>query len=240
MQLDETLARLPEQLSVLGTTDGSGVIVELEAAMQAQLEEMEARLETRLGSLELPTSSASEAATDVTVAVARLRLAAEEGRPFASELGNVVALAPQYPELALLSTHAQGGIATAMELTDQFAVVAATVREALVDDSAEVAPPSGWIAEFWARLQNMVQIRREDAPGTATVLAQLEAAQANVASGNFALAVEQLQDVRGVADAPLGAWMAQAQAYLSTHNALSAIVEQMLSDVADGDERSGS
>ena len=168
-----------------------------------------------------PEYGLSSSASALILAVGQLRNAVRQGQPYATELANVIAVAPDDPSaasaIATLKAHAETGVTTLTGLQGSFAEVTVSVLGA--DSRVE---GGGWVSDAINRLANLVTIRRVDgtAPAGSTD-ADIARAEANLAIGDLAATIDVLDNLSDPAAAAAQPWLAQARVTMAVQQALT-------------------
>lgn len=203
-------------LAELGAGGGTDPGPELNALAEriAKLEQALPDIASAIGK-----ESADVKAAAVAIAFSNLRAAVNEGRPYASELDTIGALAPALGDLGLLPAYAEKGIPTLHELARSFAAA----REGALA-ATEPAPSGSFFDSLMASAQSLVKIRPLDesptgeGPGPA-----LARAKAALDKGELAEAVKEVEMLDGAPRAAFSAWLGEAHARLSADETLARI-----------------
>lgn len=186
---------------------------ELIEQVKRRLESLEAQ---RIG---IDGNSASGASA-LILAIGQLRTAVRQGQPFAGQLENTASVAADLSGaddmLATLRQHADQGVASRDALRRSFDETALMIIQA--DRRLE---GDGWMAEAVNRLSDLVTVRRVDetaAPDTTD--ARLQRAEAGLAMGDLALAIDMLAGLEGSALEAAQPWLTRARETLSVEQAL--------------------
>ncbi|ANC90597.1 hypothetical protein A6A40_00995 [Azospirillum humicireducens] len=162
---------------------------------------------------------AATAAQALVLAAGQLRSSLSGGQPFQQDLQAVRALniadAGVTQPLDAVAPYAAKGIPTRAQLTDRFQPLAGEIVRADIRGEG-----NSWIDSAVGKLSTLVTVRREGGGvvGTTTdaVVARAEAA---LAAGNLAKAVEELSTLQGPAAQTAGPWLADAKARLAADQA---------------------
>lgn len=162
---------------------------------------------------------AATAAQALVLAAGQLRSSLSGGQPFQQDLQAVRALniadAGVTQPLDAVAPYAAKGIPTRAQLTDRFEPLAGEIVRADIRGEG-----SSWIDSAVGKLSTLVTVRREGGGvvGTTTdaVVARAEAA---LAAGNLAKAVEELSTLQGPAAQTAAPWLADAKARLAADQA---------------------
>lgn len=223
----ERLDNLEQQNSA--TKDSLSRESQLIEDMKRRMDSLEAE---RLG-VETGLSSGASA---LILAVGQLREAVRQGRSFTTELNNAVAVAPGYLDadtaIAVLQSHAETGVATRAELNASFADTATAILR--MDRRME---GDGWVSEAVNRLTSLVTIRRVDSSAAAgSIDARIARAEANLAVGDLAAAIDVLGGLTGPGAAAAAPWLMRAQASAVVHQALSDLNSVAITQLSAGQE----
>ncbi|MFP5511882.1 MAG: mitofilin family membrane protein [Alphaproteobacteria bacterium] len=162
---------------------------------------------------------AATAAQALVLAAGQLRSSLSGGQPFQQDLQAVRALniadAGVTQPLDAVAPYAAKGIPTRAQLTDRFEPLAGEIVRADIRGEG-----NSWIDSAVGKLSTLVTVRREGGGvvGTTTdaVVARAEAA---LATGNLAKAVEELSTLQGPAAQTAGQWLTDAKARLAADQA---------------------
>ena len=163
----------------------------------------------------------SSGASALILAIGQLRDAVRQGHAFTAELNSAIAVAPDDLNagamIAVLQAHAETGVATLTGLRNSFADVAIAVLQADRRMAGD-----GWLSEAVNRLASLVTIRRVDdsAPAGSTD-ADIGRAEANLAIGDLAAAIDVLEGLSGPGADAAQSWLAQARATAAVQQALT-------------------
>ncbi|MQX35535.1 uroporphyrinogen-III synthase [Roseospira navarrensis] len=210
--MEDTLAAIEDTLAQMGTrleeTDASV------AATVAELSDGEAR------------------AVGLMLSVGLLRQQVDAGKPYASELSAVAALAPGEDvtgEMDALDEHAATGVRTLPELRRAFNDVSSlAARRTIVPEG-----DSFW-SDTVSSLMDGITVRRKDDVIAGGGLAALSSAEVLLAEGNLTGAIEALDELKGDAGKVVADWMADAQARASVDSALASLNAAALARVGGG------
>jgi len=168
--------------------------------------------------------AASAAGQALVLAASQLRDAVEGGRPFAAQLEAVRALAGDVPEAAealdALAPAAETGVPSRPAL-----IAGADGLAGRVVRAERAAAEGGTILdEALGRLGTLVTVRRgAPAPDEAGTEAAVARAEAAIAEGDIAAAVEHLSGLEGAAAAAAEPWVAAARTRLAAERAAEAL-----------------
>jgi hypothetical protein len=220
--------------------DNTAAIENLAQQFRSGLQDLETRIDARLGVIELAAPGTDAAAPALTVVVARLQQAVDSGGPFGDELDDVEMLAPHFASVAVLRAHAGTGVETRDSIAARYADLEDTIRTGLAEPASPAAEDTGLIADIWARLKGMVDIRRDSEPDRAVLWGHLDTASAHVAAGDLEDAAGALRAITGIADAPIGAWTSAVYERVEADRAVDDILQRSLSEVAAAGDGGGS
>ncbi|WP_411816941.1 mitofilin family membrane protein [Hyphococcus sp. DH-69] len=145
-----------------------------------------------------------------------LKLAIDRGTPYATELADVTALAPDLT--APLSRHAQTGIPTIAELRDRFDAAA---RKAIAAD-AQANAGSG-VAGVMARAKNIISVRPAEPRAGDSAAAIISRADAALDDGDVAYALIEIEKLSDAAQESMKDWIADATARANASATLRAL-----------------
>ncbi len=170
--------------------------------------------------------------TAFMLAVGRLGAALNEGRPFEPELATLQKLAAKDPALAAAkpaldtlaqyaATGAPGEIALAARFPD---VARAIVQAAQQEGVGATTEGAGWWDRLMGRIGELVTVRPvgEDVEGDSPA-ARVARAEARIAAGDLAGAVNELDQLTGAAAAAATTWLEAARARLAVKPAFRAL-----------------
>jgi uroporphyrinogen-III synthase len=162
--------------------------------------------------------------TAFMLAVGRLGAALNEGRPYEAELATLQKLAAADPALAVatpaletLAAHAAEGAPGEIALAARFPDVArAIVQAAQQEGIGAETEQAGWFDRLIGRLSELVTVRPvgEDVEGDGPA-ARVARAEARLAVGDLAGAVDELDQLAGAPAAAAADWLAAAKARLA-------------------------
>ncbi len=189
------------------------------------LTERLAKLEQALPGLteSVASSARSAKAGAAALAFADLTRAIHSGQPFAPELAALKAVAPDLPAAEPLAASADKGVATLETLRSTF--------EAAREQS-ETPPPAkdeSLIGSVLASARSAVRIRRMDAADNATgPEAAIARAERNLADGDVAAAVAQIESLPAPMQDAFTPWLEQAKERLAAEKAVAALEGEIL------------
>jgi hypothetical protein len=156
--------------------------------------------------------------TALALVLAEIREAIDIGRPFATEYGQLVALAHNHPDIAAaaepLAGPAQNGVASRAVLAERLRELAPQIA------TAKPPPKQTWKAQIVAQLRSLVTIRRIAGESQTPAEAAVGAAQQAMASGDLAGAIAPLDGLGGVNQAAAQPWLQMAKERLAVEAAL--------------------
>jgi hypothetical protein len=256
--IDQRLTKLDDQLRGLNAT--AGAVKDLDQRLAALEQQPRGEDPQRLSALqqEMQRLAAAHQATGERVAkmeqrrnaaagergeealllaLGQLRNQLQGSQPFAAELGAVVALGRNRPEvrdnLAPLSASAATGIPSVSMLSQRFDhdVAPALMRSA--------APESnGWGSQIMNRLRSLVVVRRvgSSAAGADDPLeGGVAHAETALASGDLAGAVKAVEVLPTVNAPPAQSWLADARRRLAAEHGLARLTDQLAAQLAAED-----
>jgi hypothetical protein len=256
--IDQHLTKLEDQLRGFNATAGSvkdldqrvaaleqqprGEDPQRLGALQQEMQRLAAAHEAtgeRVAKIEQRRNAAAgeRSAEALLLALGQLRGQLQGSQPFATELGAVVALGRNRPEvrdnLAPLTASAATGIPSVSTLSQRFAhdVAPALMRSA--------APESdGWGAQLMNRLRSLVVVRRvgSSAAGTSDpVEGGIARAETALASGDLAAAVKAVEVLPNANAPPTQPWLADARRRLAAEQGLARLTDQLTAKLASED-----
>ncbi len=217
-EVSTRLENLEEQTRIVDTTLSSKA--QLLEDVKRRMDSLESRQTSNADAL-------SPAASALILAVGQLRDVVRQGQAFTRAMESVVALVPEYldgskdvPELiAVLQDHAKTGVVTHATLSRSLTDISVAVLQA--DRQIE---GDGWISAAINRLGNLVMVRRVDHSAAAdSTDARLARAEADLAIGDLAAAIDVLDGLSGPANGAIAPWLEQAKATLAVEQALTAL-----------------
>jgi len=161
-------------------------------------------------------------------AATALRIAVEEGQPFAGELAVARVLAPDPKQLATLEPFAMSGVPTSAALARDLASLMAALYAAAATRSRE----SSFLEKLQANAEKLVRIRRTDEgagsdPGAVLGRIEIKAAKGDVA-GSLAELAALPPDIR----APAAAWMEKARGHSAALAASRRLADEALAELS--------
>ena len=255
--IDQHLTKLEDQIRALNAT--AGAVKDLDQRMAALEQQPRGEDPQRLSALqqEMQKLAAAHEATGERVAkieqrrnaaagergeealllaLGQLRGRVQGSQPFAAELGAVMALGRNRPEvrdnLAPLSASAATGIPNLTTLSQRFEreVAPALMRSA--------APESdGWGAQILNRLRSLVVVRRvgSDAGASDPIESGVARAETALATGDLAGAVKAVEALPTANAQPAQAWLADARRRLAAEQGLARLTDQLTAQLASED-----
>ena len=231
-QLDMIEGRLDE----IGAGAAGPIEGELAAGLAGAWSELQALI-ARLDRLESALDTRPEPETRslaLLLALGQLQDSVARGDPYASDLaalrqltGTEAALAGP---LAALEARAVSGVPTRQALRARFDATARAVV------TAAIAPEgAGWVDQTLQKLAGIVSVRRTggDIEGDSAD-ARIARAEARLMGGELALAVAELEGLRGAAADAAGPWLTDARARLSVNSALVALNRLLIDRLGAG------
>ncbi|PWC50773.1 hypothetical protein TSA6c_33535 [Azospirillum sp. TSA6c] len=162
---------------------------------------------------------AATAAQALVLAAGQLRASLSGGQPFQQDLQAVRALniadAGVTQPLDAVAPYAAKGIPTRAQLTDRFQPLAGEIVRAEIRGEG-----NSWIDSAVGKLSTLVTVRREGGGVVGTTAdAVVARAEAALAAGNLAKAVEELSTLQGPAAQTAAPWLADAKARVAADQA---------------------
>ncbi|GAA6155870.1 hypothetical protein NBRC116588_13430 [Pyruvatibacter sp. HU-CL02332] len=204
----DTLAAQSDRLSSLAAADD---------ATEARLATVEARVDR--------PEAARRAA--LGIALASLAGAANDGKPFESELAAVDQLAPGAEQVAALEQAASTGVADASSLLRSFQPAA---REAMRAEAAGAAD-SVW-QRFTGNALSLITVRQTGAVEGDGLEARLARTEAALSDGDVSAAVAEAAAIEGPAAEALAPWLETARARADVNGLITDMRKSLLTDLA--------
>lgn len=162
---------------------------------------------------------AATAAQALVLAAGQLRASLSGGQPFQQDLQAVRALniadAGVTQPLDAVAPYAAKGIPTRAQLSDRFQPLAGEIVRAEIRGEG-----NSWIDSAVGKLSTLVTVRREGGGVVGTTAdAVVARAEAALAAGNLAKAVEELSTLQGPAAQTAAPWLADAKARVAADQA---------------------
>jgi hypothetical protein len=254
--IDQHLTKLEDQIRALNAT--AGAVKDLEQRLAALEQQPRGEDPQRLSALqqEMQKLAAAHEATGERVAkieqrrnaaagergeealllaLGQLRGQVQGSQPFAAELGAVMALGRNRPEvrdnLAPLSASAATGIPSLTTLSQRFEhdVAPALLR------SATPASDGGWGAQILNRLRSLVVVRRVGSDANSAgdpVESGVAHAETALAAGDLAGAVKAVEALPAAKAQPAQSWLADARRRLAAEQGLARLTDQLTAQLA--------
>jgi hypothetical protein len=228
--LADRIAALEQRITALAAAASSQSAADATKGLQAQVQALTQKLDeqsqllARLQS-QAPVGADRADAAALAFTLDQLRAALATARPYAAALQAAEAVAKDAPdtlaELKKLDARAPQGVPTVAVLAARFPAVAQAAPE---PSAPAAATDEGWRARTWAKLKNLVTIRRvgEGEAGAAPRGGDLGDAETALKTGDLAAAVAALRRADGPASPAAAAWLEDAQARLDAEAALAA------------------
>ena len=241
VELSEALARIDDlerrlaEVREIATavTSSSGASVDLSPIMKRidALEATERAAQEDLSELAGKVDTVTKAsigggkASGLVLAIAQLRDTALSGRPFASQLDAISALAAEQPEVRAatigLADRAVSGLPTMDSLKSRFSDIAGDIVTLARSGNGD------WVEQAAGRLSQLVALRRTDGQSGDPVEDAVAGIESSMAAGDIAAAVttaSALSDsLNGEAQKILENWLIDAKARASAVRALDAL-----------------
>jgi hypothetical protein len=234
-RLKQDVAGLSQRLSKVEARPAAGGATQ--ETVQQSLDPLTARLAALESRVETIAKTQSEMQTDskataLALALYNLRRAANEGRPFASELKSVAGLSPVPLDLGALEKRRDQGVPSLEQLQASFD----SASNAALD--AELHPASNSFAsELWAKLRSFIRIKRKgDVPGDSTqaILARTEH---RLEGEDLRAALSEAEQLKGSAAEAMKPWIGELKARIAAEDALAQMEAKLLT--ALGGENTG-
>ncbi len=235
--LGDRIAALEQRITTISAAASSQSAADASKALQAQIQTLGQKLDEQsrqlatLQSQKADNTDRSDAALVLTLS--QLRGVITTARPYAAELQAAEALAKDAPdtlaELKKLDGRAQQGVPTVAMLAARYPAVANAAPPA---GTPPTSSDEGWRARTWAKLKNLVTIRRVGEGQTQSSAtkrgADVADAETALKTGDLAAAVAAVRRADGSASPALSAWLDDAQARLDAEAALAAAEATLL------------
>ena len=233
-RIDDLERRLAEVREIAtAVTSSSGASVDLSPIMKRidALEATERAAQEDLSELAGKVDTVTKAsigggkASGLVLAIAQLRDTALSGRPFASQLDAISALAAEQPEVRAatigLADRAVSGLPTMDSLKSRFSDIAGDIVTLARSGNGD------WVEQAAGRLSQLVALRRTDGQSGDPVEDAVAGIESSMAAGDIAAAVttaSALSDsLNGEAQKILENWLIDAKARASAVRALDAL-----------------
>ena len=229
--LERRLAEVREMATAVMSSSGASVdlspmmkrIDALEATDRAAQEDL-SNLSGKIDSV-AKASSGGAKASGLVLAIAQLRDTALSGRPFASQLDAIGALAAEQPEVRAttigLGDRAESGLPMMDSLKSRFSDIAGDIVTLARSGDGD------WVEQAAGRLSQLVALRRTDGQSGDPVEDAVAGIESSMAVGDIAVAVttaSALSDnLDGEAQKILENWLIDAKARASAVRALDAL-----------------
>ena len=169
------------------------------------------------------------AGNELASALLKLKTAAEEGRPFASELQALSAALPAAGQTNDLAALAASGVVRASELVDRLQRIVAELNAPAPQPTT--SEPQGVWDTFKSKAASLISVRKLDEArwldATARALERLK-------QGDLREAVQILSSVEGQPPAEVDAWLKDARALLSVNQAIEGLSASVLKQLGSG------
>lgn len=198
------------------------------------LEEQQRKLAVDLAALEVAANSGMSKDALFLLAVGQLRTAMDAGRAFAQELESVVVMLPEADPLRerlnTVRPDAAKGVPSLLQLRERFPGVARSVVQV-----AAVPEDGTLVDQAMGRMEELVTIRRVG-PGVtgSSPEALVGRAEARLAEGDLAGAVELVSQLQGQAGKMAEDWLNKARATLEAQALAADLTNAALRRVAGG------
>lgn len=176
-----------------------------------------------------PTPPPPAAGNELASALLKLKTAAEEGRPFASELQALSAAVPGAGQTNDLAALAASGVVRASDLVDRLQRIVAELNAPAPQPTT--SEPQGVWDTFKSKAASLISVRKLDEArwldATARALERLK-------QGDLREAVQILGSVEGQPPAEVDAWLKDARALLSVNQAIDGLSASVLKQLGSG------
>jgi hypothetical protein len=192
-----------------------------------------APLADRLAALEaLQNERASDARTAaLTIALANLKRAVADGRPFATELSAVEALSSSKLPVSDLAAYKEQGVSSLGELQRSFKDISRNVITKHYQGKSDSI-----VGEVLSRARAAVQVRPSGGAGE-TIEAQLWRIESALKAGDLKGALTEAQAIEGPAKQELQAWLERASARAAADEALRKTDTELLASLSKSSAR---
>ena len=215
------LTRRIDAVEAAAKAETQGQIASVRAETRADMAGLREQIATNTSG-----APAARAAAALTIAVAGLERAVNSGAAFARELSTVEALAGALDEITALKAYAKEGVARRDELAEAFEDAASAAMGA-------TAPlTDGFFDRLIANARRIVRIRPTGEVEGETTGAILARAEARLAAGDLAAAVDELATLEPAAQAAMAAWIAPARTRLEAERLLAALNARVLTGLS--------
>lgn len=197
--------------------------------LSSALSSRDAQINQELNALRVAVSDLKDSQPKISAAQIKagqsldtLKLAIDQGTPFANELADVTALAPDLT--ATLSQHAQNGIPTITTLRNNFDAAARRAVSAAAQEKA-----GGGVAGLMARAKNLVSVRPAEPRVGDSAGAILSRAEAALDDGDVAYAVREVENLSEAAQESMASWINDARARANAAATIKALEARLAS-----------
>lgn len=199
------------------------------APINARLAEFEERL-TKVAKAQAEVETNTKGAA-LALALYNLRRAANEGKPFASELRSVADMSPVPLDLAALEARRDQGIRSFEQLQAGYTAAA---NKAL---DAENAPADTSLSsEVWSKVRSFVRIRRKGNVEGDSARAILARVEYRLDNHDLAGAITEAETLKGAAAEAMAPWLAEVKAKLAADAALAQAETTILTALGGEDQ----
>lgn len=208
----------------------------IEAARERLLESVDdivKRVEDRLAALEDKTAESAEyKPSPAPVAAAALQRAVDAGSSFQRELAALAVAMPGDPAITAIAAHAERGIATRNDLAGRFEDLAAKLTAAQGSEAGDAEAEPGLVDDLWARVNRLVDIREQNAPGSRALSAAVATARAHIEEGDLAKAADALEGAGDGLGEDAATWIADARARVAVDAAMDGLLRRAVQSAA--------
>jgi hypothetical protein len=170
--------------------------------------------------------SADARTAALTIALANLKRAAAEGRPFAAELTAVESLTSSKLPVSELAAYKEKGVASLAELQREFTQVARNVIQKHYHGKSDSV-----VGEVLSRARAAIQVKPSGGAGE-TVEAVLGRIESALKTGNLRTALTEAASIEGPAKEELQAWLDRAKARAAADEALQKTETELLASLS--------
>jgi hypothetical protein len=199
------------------------------AVLDTRLAELDTRLAALAKSQEELRATAGSAA--LAMAVQNLRRAVADGKPFATELKTVTALAPEPLEVASLQARRESGLASLTKLQRDFDAPAKAAIAA-----ARTPGDGSATSSFLAKIRSLFRVRPTGEVAGGTPEAILARAETRLDAGDLSAALGEASALSGPAADAMIPWLTEAKARADADETLAKLEAKLMTSLGS-DER---
>jgi hypothetical protein len=239
----QQLATVTARIATVEAALGNATTLEDVSTRVARLEDRSAdaatvlTLAARITQVEAAASTLvneQSSAIGLLLSVSQLQDAVSNGRPYGLELETVNAFAAKAERVAFettaLTAHQNSGVATRAEIKDRFDRIApAVVRADLLPTNS-----ASWIQRAVDQVLSLVNVRRLEDDGSATVGAVINRIQSALDEGDFLAAVATAEELSGLSGDTLAPWLKDAQVLVAAETAVRDLTTKAIAHMNSG------